>query len=88
MQLLLLSLNITEADEFQVRSAEDIATLIRDLQEIWLFGGLDTLTDPVDAQAERDKALSLAAQIEVLARKKMAFAAPKQEEEGQTKVET
>lgn len=45
-----------------------MSTLIRDLQELWLFGSLDTLTNPSDEQAHKDKALAVAAKIENLAK--------------------
>jgi hypothetical protein len=54
-----------------------LSTLIRDLQELWLFGGLDTLTDPADKEADKAKALGIAAMIEALAKKGM----PLKEEE-------
>ncbi|KAJ4318869.1 hypothetical protein N0V94_004199 [Neodidymelliopsis sp. IMI 364377] len=46
------------------------ATLIRDLQELWLFGGLDTLTNPADEEANRAKAFQVAETIEVLSQQK------------------
>ena len=52
-----------------IKTAQDISTLIRDLQELWLFGGLDTLTDPADEAANRTKALAVAGMIEALAKK-------------------
>ncbi|KAF2864764.1 hypothetical protein BDV95DRAFT_613295 [Massariosphaeria phaeospora] len=54
-----------------IRTLQDLSTLIRDLQELWLFGGLDTLTDPADDAAMRAKALGIAALVEVLAKTKM-----------------
>ncbi|KAF2789201.1 hypothetical protein K505DRAFT_253832 [Melanomma pulvis-pyrius CBS 109.77] len=50
-----------------IRAAQDLSSLIRELQELWLFGGLDTLTDPADEEANKAKALGLAALVEVLA---------------------
>ena len=44
--------------------------MIRDLQELWLFGGLDTLTNPADEEANRAKALVVAEMIEALAKHK------------------
>lgn len=44
--------------------------LIRDLQELWLFGGLDTLQNPEDEEAQRMKAEEIAGIIEVLAQPK------------------
>ena len=52
----------------QIKTAQDISTLIRDLQELWLFGGLDTLADPADEEATRAKALAVAEMIETLAK--------------------
>lgn len=43
-----------------------MSTLIRDLQELWLFGALDTLTDPSDEEGNRANALKIAAMIEKL----------------------
>lgn len=42
--------------------------LIRDLQELWLFGSLDTLTDPADEKADKAKTLEIARLIETLAK--------------------
>jgi hypothetical protein len=42
--------------------------LIRDLQELWLFGSLDTLTDPADEEADKAKTLEIARLIETLAK--------------------
>jgi hypothetical protein len=47
--------------------------LIRDLQELWLFGGLDTLTNPADEESNRAKALVVAEMIETLAKQKPAI---------------
>lgn len=44
--------------------------MIRDLQELWLFGGLDTLSNPADEEANRAKALAVAEMIEALAKRK------------------
>jgi hypothetical protein len=57
-------------DLAQIKTTQDIATLIRDLQELWLFGGLDTLTNPADEEANREKAFQVAEMIEVLAQQK------------------
>jgi hypothetical protein len=54
----------------QIKTTQDIATLIRDLQELWLFGGLDTLQNPADEEAHRKKAEEVAGVIEVLAQQK------------------
>jgi hypothetical protein len=51
----------------KIKTTQDLSTLIRDLQELWLFGGLDTLSDPADAEAARNKALQVAGMIEGLA---------------------
>ncbi|KAH7346948.1 hypothetical protein BKA66DRAFT_447774 [Pyrenochaeta sp. MPI-SDFR-AT-0127] len=53
-----------------IKTAQDISTFIRDLQELWLFGGLDTLSDPADEEANRTKALAIAEMIETLAKQK------------------
>jgi hypothetical protein len=52
----------------QIKTTRDLSTLIRDLQELWLFGGLDTLSDPADEEASREKAGKVAGMIAVLAR--------------------
>jgi len=44
------------------------------LQELWLFGGLDTLSDPADEEANRTKALAVAEMIEALAKQSPAGA--------------
>lgn len=54
----------------QIKTTQDIATLIRDLQELWLFGGLDTLQNPADEEAQRKKAEEVASMIEILAQQK------------------
>lgn len=41
---------------------------IRDLQELWLFGSLDTLTDKADEEADRARAEGIAGLIEKLAK--------------------
>lgn len=55
---------------WQIKTTQDIATLIRDLQELWLFGGLDTLQNPADEETQRKKAAEVAGIIEVLAQQK------------------
>ncbi|KAF2015288.1 hypothetical protein BU24DRAFT_461540 [Aaosphaeria arxii CBS 175.79] len=50
------------------RSVEELSSLIRDLQQLWLFGSLDTLTDPGDEAAKRARTLKIAADIEELAK--------------------
>ncbi|OAL48483.1 hypothetical protein IQ07DRAFT_571210 [Pyrenochaeta sp. DS3sAY3a] len=52
-----------------IKTAQDISTLIRDLQELWLFGGLDTLSNPADEEASRIKAFAVAEMIEALAKR-------------------
>lgn len=64
-----LSSNYPANTSTQIRAAQDLSSLIRELQELWLFGGLDTLTDPADEEANKAKALGLAALVEVLALK-------------------
>ena len=44
-----------------------MTTLCRDLKELWLFGGLDTLADPTDEEENRTKAAAVAEMIEALA---------------------
>ncbi|EUC44867.1 hypothetical protein COCMIDRAFT_96968 [Bipolaris oryzae ATCC 44560] len=61
-------LMIKEQSAALIKTAQDISTLIRDLQELWLFGGLDTLADPADEEANRKKALAVAEMIETLAK--------------------
>lgn len=65
----------------QIKTTQDIATLIRDLQELWLFGGLDTLQNLADEEAQRKKAEDVAGMIEVLAQQKPVV---KTEEQGVT----
>lgn len=55
----------------QIKTTQDIATLIRDLQELWLFGGLDTLQNPADEDTQRKKAEEVAGMIEMLAQQKL-----------------
>lgn len=64
----------------QVKTAQDISTLIRDLQELWLFGGLDTLWNPADEEANRTKALAVAEMIEALAKRPAVEATDKDED--------
>ncbi|KAF1357224.1 hypothetical protein EJ07DRAFT_129739 [Lizonia empirigonia] len=63
-------LTIREQTAGLIKTTQDIATLIRDLQELWLFGGLDTLQNPADQEAQREKAEEVARIIEVLAQQK------------------
>lgn len=64
---------------WQIKTTQDIATLIRDLQELWLFGGLDTLQNPADEEAQRKKAEEVAGIIEVLAQQKPVAKVEEQE---------
>jgi hypothetical protein len=61
-----------ELTEVQIKTTQDIAALIRDLQELWLFGGLDTLQNPADEETQRKKAEDVGAMIQVLAQQKPA----------------
>ncbi|KAF2624771.1 hypothetical protein BU25DRAFT_347601, partial [Macroventuria anomochaeta] len=63
-------LTIREQTAGLIKTTQDIATLIRDLQELWLFGGLDTLQNPADEEAQRKKAEEVSGIIEVLAQQK------------------
>jgi len=63
-------LTIREQTAGLIKTTQDIATLIRDLQELWLFGGLDTLQNPADEEAHRKKAEEIAGVIEILAQQK------------------
>ncbi|KAJ8108362.1 hypothetical protein OPT61_g8227 [Boeremia exigua] len=63
-------LTIREQTAGLIKTTQDIATLIRDLQELWLFGGLDTLQNPADEEAQKKKADEVAGIIEVLAQQK------------------
>jgi hypothetical protein len=55
------------ANAQQIQTTQELSTLIRDLQELWLFGGLDTLADKTDEEATRAKAVQVAEMIEGLA---------------------
>lgn len=61
---------IREQKEALIKTAQDISTLIRDLKELWQFGGLDTLSDPQAEEASRAKAFKVAEMVEGLARGK------------------
>ncbi|KAJ4332443.1 hypothetical protein N0V87_008375 [Didymella glomerata] len=65
-------LTIREQTAGLIKTTQDIATLIRDLQELWLFGGLDTLQNPADEDTQRRKAEEVAGMIEMLAQQKPA----------------
>ncbi|KAI8942214.1 hypothetical protein NX059_000297 [Plenodomus lindquistii] len=78
-----------------IKTAQDLATLIRDLQELWLFGGLDTLSDPKDEEESRRKAMAVAEMLESLAKGGPVKRVEKEEsgkngmgEEGEKKMET
>lgn len=49
-----------------ITAAQKMTMLIRDLQELWLFGGLDTLADAKDEEAERKKVAEVARMVEGL----------------------
>lgn len=61
-----------ELTEVQIKTTQDIATLIRSLQELWLFGGLDTLQNPADEETQRKKAEDVGNTIQVLAQQQPA----------------
>ncbi|KAF2026938.1 hypothetical protein EK21DRAFT_73169 [Setomelanomma holmii] len=63
-------LTIREQTAGLIKTTQDLSTLIRDLQELWLFGGLDTLEDKKDEEVVREKAGKVAEMIEVLAKGK------------------
>jgi hypothetical protein len=54
----------------QVKTTQDLSTLIRDLQELWLFGGLDTLSNPANEEASQAKAVKVAEMVARLATSK------------------
>lgn len=57
---------LSMADKWQVTTTQNMSMFIRDLQELWLFGGLETLADKKDAEVERQKALEVAGLVEEL----------------------
>ncbi|KAL6704892.1 hypothetical protein ACN47E_007575 [Coniothyrium glycines] len=57
---------IRESAAGLIKTAQDISTLIRDLQELWLFGGLDTLKDEGEQEKDRAKAVQVAELLEQL----------------------
>ncbi|KAH7408629.1 hypothetical protein DE146DRAFT_629522 [Phaeosphaeria sp. MPI-PUGE-AT-0046c] len=59
-------LTVREQSAGLIKTTQDLSTLIRDLQELWLFGGLDTLSDPKDEEASREKAEKVGEMIEEL----------------------
>lgn len=65
-------LTIKEQSAGLIKTTQDLSTLIRDLQELWLFGGLDTLQEggEEEERREREKAGKVAGMIEELARGK------------------
>lgn len=64
----------------QVTAAQNMSMFIRDLQELWLFGGLETLADEKDAEVERQKALEVAGLVEGLVGKLPAASKPQESE--------
>ncbi|KAK7181787.1 hypothetical protein DPSP01_012534 [Paraphaeosphaeria sporulosa] len=66
-----------------VTAAQNMSMFIRDLQELWLFGGLETLADEKDAEVERQKALEVAGLVEGLVGKlPQAWKVPDGEQNG------
>ena len=63
----------------QIKNAQDLSTMIRELQELWLFGSLDTLTDPADSAKDKEKALQISQLIETLAKKSLEIHAGEKE---------
>ncbi|KAF3033891.1 hypothetical protein E8E12_003810 [Didymella heteroderae] len=63
-------LTIREQTAGLIKTTQDIAALIRDLQELWLFGGLDTLQNPADEETQGKKLEEVAGMIETLAQQK------------------
>jgi hypothetical protein len=63
-------LTVREQSAGLIKTTQDLSSLIRDLQELWLFGGLDTLEDKKneDVVREREKAGRVAEMIERLAK--------------------
>ncbi|KAF2106925.1 hypothetical protein BDV96DRAFT_472167, partial [Lophiotrema nucula] len=51
-----------------IQSVQDLSSLIKELKDLWLFGSLDTITDPADEHANKEQALRVAALIEKLAK--------------------
>ncbi|KAH4118245.1 hypothetical protein HBI70_184780 [Parastagonospora nodorum] len=58
---------VREQSASLIKTAQELSTFIRDLQELWLFGGLDTLAEKEDEEATRAKAVQVAEIIEKLA---------------------
>lgn len=56
--------------------------MIRDLQELWLFGGLDTLSDSKDEEQSLKRAVAVAEKIEVLAKSRASGGGGKEQEGG------
>ena len=52
--------SMESADSVQVRAAEDVQRLIRQLQEMWLFGQLDTMGDSKAQQRTDEDAKAVA----------------------------
>lgn len=72
-----------QSNNAQVKSAQNLTVLIRDLQELWLFGGLDTLMDLGDEEANKAKVLNIAAMVETLAKLNLPKIEKKTLEQGQ-----
>ncbi|CAI6334397.1 unnamed protein product [Periconia digitata] len=66
-------LSIKEDTMNIIKAAQSSSTLIRDLQELWLFGSLDTVADPADLIEEREMAIQIADVIAGLARRGPSF---------------
>ncbi|OAF99364.1 uncharacterized protein CC84DRAFT_1232791 [Paraphaeosphaeria sporulosa] len=69
--------------ELAIKEGANMSMFIRDLQELWLFGGLETLADEKDAEVERQKALEVAGLVEGLVGKlPQAWKVPDGEQNG------
>ncbi|KAF2477609.1 uncharacterized protein BDR25DRAFT_2443 [Lindgomyces ingoldianus] len=73
-------LTINEEIASFIRAGQDLSVLIRELQEVWLFGGLDTLIH--EAHTDEAKAFRIATLMEELAK---GTAKPKDVEKGMGK---
>ncbi|ORY10748.1 hypothetical protein BCR34DRAFT_340695 [Clohesyomyces aquaticus] len=49
-----------------IRAGQDLSSLIRELKELWVFGGLDSLTG--DTQTDQARTLKVAAILESIAK--------------------
>lgn len=45
---------------------QDLSALIREIQELYLFGGLDTLRDDKEQEKDKQKALQVAEMLQML----------------------